>query len=265
MNLLKLALTFLSSSVILNAGTVSWSSGVNAPIDNSTLIVLFSAILFIGLWFSRKAPTSVKLSLVALVLVSGAYEYNLNAAPKTITMSSTSGSDTFVDADGFVLVNSSGGSVSVTITPGGGYSCPAGGCNLSVASSASSTIAMVSSQSTQSATATTNTNAGFMCSGRINTGTITTGFSITINGGTPSVTGGPYTFDGTTSDSGASNFSTWLTSNGISAASVIVDEQESFYIETTTAGDTVTFQANGTELVDILGCATASVGTLTWP
>ena len=245
MNLLKLVLTFLSSSIILNAGTVSWSSGVGAPIDESVWIVLFAAILFIGLWFSRKAPTSLKISLVALVLVSGAYEYNLNAAPKTITMSSPSGSDTFVDADGFVLVNSSGRSVSVTITPGAGYSCPTGGCKRSVPAGASSTLAMVTTESSmQTYLCVSHFDKKLKMTEMFADGTISKGFSInTVNG-----------FSKTEVDYETSSvdFHNWLVDADLFEFVTNFSAGGVLDLTTNTANENIEFTANGTELETIL-------------
>jgi len=255
-NLLKLSLTFLLFSVILNAGGVSWSSGVAAPLDKSVLIVLFTAILLIGLWFSRKAHTSIKMSLVTLVLVSGAYQYNLNAAPKTITMSSPSGSDTFIDADGFLLVNNTGGPVSVTITPGAGYSCPTGGCNLSITSDSSSSITMLSASLTATITAAYTGSSGrygYSSTNNINSGgTITAGFTLTANGKMYTTTD-DYTID-------SYDFESWFLTSftdayGGSAIGVNANGSGSpffFAGRDVSANDTITLKANGNELSDVL-------------
>jgi len=129
--LLKFIIVFLILSVGLNAGSITWSAVANAPLDKNALIVMFGVILLIGLWFSKKAPTSVKISLVSLILVSGVYKYKLEASSASISLTSLSGTSTFDDSIPFMITNDTGVSLNITITPSPGYSCPSTGCKYS--------------------------------------------------------------------------------------------------------------------------------------
>ncbi len=94
----------------------------------------------------------------------------------------------------------------------------------------------------------------------ISSGTITAGFSVTVNG-TTATTSTDLTTDGTT----AGSLQEWLDSTGLFTLSVAASS--GFNLSFTTSVANTTFQANGTELNDILkfdsGTIAGALGTIT--
>jgi len=135
--LFKVFLLVSFYSGFLYAGGVSWGpagGSANAPFDQNALIVLFTVLMFIGIWFARKLPVMTQSLLLASTLTFYTYSYTLYAATESITINTKSGSTTYTDGNDLSITNNSGIELIITITPGSG-SCPTGGCSFTIGAS----------------------------------------------------------------------------------------------------------------------------------